>query len=118
MPDIQTRLNAVIAYLFLAPIILLARSGTPLAEPYVQSHARRASVIIIIGILALTGYGFLRGSLAYNFFGISLSDTVLIVIMSTLILTLLHGAYRAYSGIEAGQTSWRDLSVSSDMSTT
>ena len=36
MPDLSTRINALIAYLFLGPILLLAKSGTPLAEPYVR----------------------------------------------------------------------------------
>ncbi len=36
MPDISTRINALIAYLFLGPIMLLAKRDTPLGDSYVR----------------------------------------------------------------------------------
>ena len=49
MHEDQTRINATISYFFLGPLFLLARAGSPLAESYVHSHAKRASIIMLLG---------------------------------------------------------------------
>jgi|JI8StandDraft_1071087.scaffolds.fasta_scaffold213076_3 hypothetical protein len=89
MPDISTRINALIAYLFLGPIMLLARSGTPLADPYVRGHAKKASLIIILGALAFFIYRSLHGYLAFGIFGVSLDLLIISIIVSITLLILM-----------------------------
>jgi hypothetical protein len=89
MPDISTRINALIAYLFLGPIMLLARSGTPLAEPYVRGHARRASLIIAIGAIIFSLYRLLHNYLAFGIFGISIDIMIATSIVSITLLALI-----------------------------
>jgi hypothetical protein len=89
MPDISTRINALIAYLFLGPIMLLARSGTPLADLYVRGHARRASLIIAIGTLAFAIYHSLRGYFTFGIFGILIDIIIVTTILSILLLALI-----------------------------
>lgn len=55
----QSRINAMIAYLFLAPIFLLVRQDTPIGHPYVRGHAKRASLIMAIGLAVILLYTFL-----------------------------------------------------------
>ena len=111
MPDISTRINALIAYLFLGPIMLLARSGTPLADPYVCGHARRASLIIAIGAIVFALYRSLHSYLAFGIFGISVDLIVVSAIVSLTLLALIAGAYQAYHGMSASETTWRSLSM-------
>lgn len=72
MPDISTRINALIAYLFLGPIMLLAKSGTPLADPYVRGHAKQASIIMTVGAILFLVYRLLYTYLTFGIFGISI----------------------------------------------
>ena len=102
MYDEQSRINAMISYFFLAPLFLFAKRDTPLGEPFVNAHARRASWIMLGGILAYTLFVLISPILsAINIFGISLTTTVLALLVSILLIVLIHGAYRAYHGIEA-----------------
>ncbi len=103
MPDISIRINALIAYLFLGPIMLFAKKDTHLAHPYVREHAKRATIIMIIGIVAFILYRLLRNYLTFGIFGISLGLITVTLIMSITVLTLIIGAYRAYSGISVNQ---------------
>ncbi len=96
MPDISTRINALIAYLFLGPIMLLAKSGTPLADPYVRGHAKRASMIIAAGALIFVLYRSLHDLLDVAIFGISLALIIVTAIVSITLLILMMGGYRAY----------------------
>jgi hypothetical protein len=111
MPDISTRINALIAYLFLGPIMLLARSGTPLADPYVRGHARRASMIIAIGAIVFALYRSLHSYLAFGIFGISIDIIIVSLIVSITLLALIAWAYRAYHGMSASDTSWRSIAT-------
>jgi hypothetical protein len=111
MPDISTRINALIAYLFLAPIMLLARSGTPLADPYVRRHARRASLIIAIGAIVFALYRLVHPYLGFGIFGISIDIIIVSLIVSITLLTLITWAYQAYHGISASETSWRSIAM-------
>ena len=111
MPDISTRINALIAYLFLGPIMLLARSGTPLADPYVRGHARRASLIIAIGAIVFALYRSIHSYLAFGIFGISVDIIIITSIVSITLLALIAGAYQAYHGMSASETSWRSLNI-------
>lgn len=47
----QTKINAVLSYFLLGPIFLLAHSNPNLAHPFVRSHAKNASKILIIGAI-------------------------------------------------------------------
>jgi hypothetical protein len=89
MPDISTRINALIAYLFLGPIMLFARPGTPLADQYVQSHSRRASLIIAIGAIVFALYHSLHSYLAFGIFGISIDLIIVSLIVSITLLALI-----------------------------
>ena len=89
MPDISTRINALIAYLFLGPIMLLAKGGTPLADPYVRGHARRASLIIMIGAIVFALYRSIHGYLAFGIFGISIDLIIVSAIVSITLLALI-----------------------------
>lgn len=97
--DEQSRINAVISYFFLWPFILLAKRWTPLADPYVRSHAKRSSIIIGSGFLALMIYFFLRRFLDISLIWINLKQVVMILIMGAMIFFLMKGAYRAYHGV-------------------
>ncbi|MBC7503737.1 hypothetical protein H7169_02100 [Candidatus Gracilibacteria bacterium] len=111
MPDISTRINALVAYLFLGPIILLARKDTPLADPYVRGHAKQASIIIVTGAILFLVYRLLHTYLMFGIFGISIGLVVVTLIVSLTLLALMAGAYRAYHGISANETNWRSLSM-------
>jgi hypothetical protein len=113
MPDISTRINALIAYLFLGPIMLLARNGTPLADPYVRGHARRATLIMIIGAIIYVLYRSVHSYLTFALFGISVDIIIVTAIVSMVLLALIAGAYRAYHGISASESSWRSITTPS-----
>ncbi len=109
MPEISTRINAVIAYLFLGPLLLLAKNGTPLAEPYVKWHAKRASIILFIWILAFIVYIFFKQILTFEIFSISLNDIVLTIMVSSIIIALMLWAYRAFNWIPTEAFSWKSF---------
>ena len=77
----QDRINATISYFFLGPIFLLAKRGTPLAEPYVRAHAKRASMIVGITLIVGIAYFFARSYIQYAPLGLSLQTIVLTLIM-------------------------------------
>lgn len=98
----QSRINAMISYFFLGPLFLLAKSGTPLHDPYIRGHAVRSSIIIGIAFLAYLTYAFLlRSWLDFSIFGFDIQNILLTILLSTTILLLLQWAYRAYSGTTA-----------------
>ncbi len=111
MPDISTRINALIAYLFLGPIMLLAKKDTPLADPYVRGHARRASIIIAIGAIVFVLYRLVHPYLGFGIFGISIDIIIVTSIVSITLLALIAWAYQAYHGISANETSWRSIAL-------
>lgn len=111
MPDISTRINALIAYLFLGPLFLLTKEGTPLWHPFVRWHAKRASLIILIGLASSVVYFFIRHTLSFTIFGITIGTVVLASIVSVTVFFLIVWAYRAYSGISASESSWRSLVI-------
>ncbi len=111
MLDISTRINALIAYLFLGPLLLAAKTGTPLAHPYVRGHAKRASTIILLGLICFIVYRYIRAYLTFSMFGISIGLVVLTLIVSITLLFLLTGAYRAYSGTDANDSNWSIFSI-------
>jgi hypothetical protein len=112
----QARINAMIAYFFLGPIFLLVRSDTPIAEPYVRGHAKRASAIMGIGLIVLIAYLFLlKPVLGFQLpFGISLNSVILTAYMVILSGYLIHGAYRAYHGVDAAAVKSLSLSTSTE----
>ena len=83
--DEQTRINAAISYFFLGPLFLFAKSGTPLADPYVKIHAKRASGYILAGIIAYGIYFLLKPYITFALFGISLHVVLLSIILAVLI---------------------------------
>lgn len=111
MPDISTRINALIAYLFLGPLLLLSKKGTPLADPFVRGHAKRASIIIAIGLILFVIYYWIHNILLFTFLGISIDVVILTCIVSGTILALMAGAYRAYSWFSADESSWRSFAM-------
>lgn len=111
MPDISTRINALIAYLFLGPIILLARAGTPLSHPYVRGHAKKASLYILFWIIAFIIYRLLYSFLNISLFGITLNSIVLTVIVSCTLLILIKWAYTAYQWIPANESDWKSFGM-------
>jgi uncharacterized membrane protein YedE/YeeE len=117
MPDISTRINALISYLFLGPIILLASKDTPLADPYVRGHAKQASTIIVIGAILFVLYRMLHVYLTFALFGISIGLVVVTLIVSLTLLALMAGAYRAYHGISANESNWRSLTLPTNTTT-
>jgi hypothetical protein len=64
----QSRINAVTSYFFLGPIFLLAKKDTPLADPYVRSHAKKASMIIGLMCIGLFAYFFFKPYIAFSLF--------------------------------------------------
>ncbi len=109
MYDEQTRINASISYLFLGPLFLLAKKDTPLAEKYVQDHAKRASLLILASIV-LYGIFFAISDILYvSFFGISLASFVAGIIITAILGVLLHGAYYAFTGKEAAWVSLQNI---------
>lgn len=112
MSDLSTRINALIAYLFLGPIMLLARSGTPLADPYVRWHAKKASLIMVLGLMAFALYRSFHGYLTFGIFGISLDLIIVSLIVSGTLLMLIVWAYRAYHGVSASESSWWSIGLS------
>ena len=96
----QSRINATISYFFLWPLFLLAKSGTPLHDPFVRTHAVRSSIIISIGFFVYLLYIFLlRPFTDFTLLGFHLQNIVLTLLSSLMILMLLRGAYQAYHGI-------------------
>ena len=112
----QARINAMIAYFFLGPIFLAVPRDTPIGEPYVRGHAKRASMIMVIGVVILLVYLFLLKPL-FDFglpFGISMHSVILTGYMLVLTGYLIHGAYRAYHGIDASAVESISLSASTE----
>lgn len=103
MYDEQTRINAALSYFFLGPLFLLARAGTPLADPYVRAHARQATIYIGIGILAYALYFALKPYIGFVFFGISLHVIILSLLLTLLIWILIFSAYSAFRGSWEGE---------------
>lgn len=98
----QSRINATISYFFLGPLFLLVRGDTPFSDPFVRGHARRASVIIGVSLVIILIYLFLiQPLITWSLFGISIRSVILTIFMTILSFFLLHGAYRAYHGIDA-----------------
>jgi hypothetical protein len=113
--DAQSRINAMIAYFFLGPLFLIVPKGTPFGEEYVRGHAKRASMIIGASILIIGSYLFLLSPiLDFQFFSISLHSVILTLMMVTLSALLIHGAYRAYHGIDARTIQTFALDMSSE----
>ncbi len=98
MYEEQARINAMISYFFLGPIFLLARGGSPLADPYVRVHAKRASFILLFGSFGYAGYIFLKPLLVWSIFGIPLASIILGMLVSILVGYLMYSAYKAYHG--------------------
>lgn len=94
--DEQTRINAAISYFFLGPLFLLARSGTPLADPYVKIHAKRASGYMLIGVIGYVIYFLLKPYITLVIFGISLHVVILSIMLVCLIGMLAYSAYKAF----------------------
>jgi hypothetical protein len=101
----------MISYFFLGPIFLLAKKNTPLADPYVRSHAKQASMIIALTLIVFFAYFFLRQYIDFSFFWISIRAIILATLMAISSVALLRGAYRAYHGIVTDGSSdilWSD----------
>lgn len=98
MYEEQARINAMISYFFLGPIFLLARAGSPLADPYVRVHAKRSSFILLFGLCGYAGYFFLKPFLTWNIFGITLAPIILGILVSILVGYLMYSGYKAYHG--------------------
>jgi hypothetical protein len=111
MLDITIRINAIIAYLFLGPIILLAKKDTPLGDSFVRWHAKRASIIILIGIIAFFCYRFMHSFLVFWVFGVTFDVIVLTLIVSWTFLALIAWAYQAYNGVLANEFSLKSFSL-------
>ncbi|NRH21281.1 hypothetical protein HOO68_04525 [Candidatus Gracilibacteria bacterium] len=111
MPDISTRINALIAYLFLGPLLLLMKEGTPLGHPFVRGHAKRASLVILIGFISFIVYFSVRHSLSFSIFGITLGTVLLTGIVSSTLFALVVGAYRAYSGVSTSDSTWKSFVI-------
>ncbi len=47
----RDRVNAAIAYFFLAPIFLLAKRNPNFAHPFVRSHAKSATKFILVFVV-------------------------------------------------------------------
>ena len=95
----QSRINATISYFFLGPIFLIAKTGTPLADPYVRSHAKQSSLIILGTILVYVAYHFgLKPFVNISILGFYLQSVLTTIIVTVSIFFLLRGAYHAYHG--------------------
>lgn len=111
----QSRINAMIAYFFLGPLFLIVPRDTPFGEEYVRGHAKRASAIMGASILIIGMYLFLLKPLVnFQFFSISLHSVILTLMMIVLSALLIHGAYRAYHGIDARAIHTLTLDVSNE----
>ncbi len=96
MYEEQARINATISYFFLGPIFLLARNGSPLTDPYVRIHAKRASYTMAFGFLWYIVYFFLKPFLELSIFSLTLSSLLLWAIITTMVSYLMYFAYKAY----------------------
>ncbi len=95
----QSRINATISYFFLGPIFLIAKTGTPLADPYVRSHAKKSSLIILVTLLAYIAYHFgVKPFTNISILGFYLQSVLTTSIVTVSIFFLIRGAYHAYHG--------------------
>ena len=95
----QSRINATISYFFLGPIFLIAKTGTPLADPYVRSHAKKSSLIILVTLLAYIAYHFgVKPFANISILGFYLQSILTTSIVTVSIFFLIRGAYHAYHG--------------------
>ena len=93
----QDRLNAVIAYFFLWPVFLLAKRDTPLWHPFVQEHAKKSSIILLVfSIIFVVFHFILAPYIQFSFFGFSLRAILQALIVSLLCLILATKAYKAF----------------------
>ena len=95
--DEQTRINAMISYFFLGPIFLLAKKDTPLADPYVRWHSKKASIIVGISLAIYLFYYFLfRELLNFSILALNMQTIILSILVFSCVLFLLSWAYKAY----------------------
>jgi hypothetical protein len=105
----------MIAYFFLGPLFLLVPRDTPFWEEYVRGHAKRATSIISIGVLVIILYITLLAPLIQvQIFSISLDSMILAVMMIIFSIQLIHGAYRAYNGIDARSIHTLNINIDND----
>lgn len=95
----QTKINAVLSYFLLWPIFLLAHSNPNLAHPFVHSHAKNASKILLISIIIWWLFLFVVNSFLAGFhipiIDLSLAKCINIIISISIISVLIRGAYKA-----------------------
>lgn len=96
MHEEQARINATISYFFLGPLFLIAKSGSPLADPYVRLHSKKSSLIIGWWLLGYLAYYILKPLLVFSLFGIPLTSIVLWTMIFILVGNLVYFAYKAY----------------------
>lgn len=105
----------MIAYFFLGPLFLIVPKDTPFGEEYVRRHAKRASAIMGASIAVIGIYlFFLKPLVDFQFFSISLHSVILTVMMTVLSLVLIHGAYRAYHGVDASTIRTLSLDIENE----
>jgi hypothetical protein len=106
----QSRINAMISYLFLGPLFLLAKKGTPLADPYVRSHTIRSSIILWLALIVYIVYiTFLKSWLDFSILGFHIHTIILSLFSFSLIIILLEWAYKAYRGIAWENSVWFNI---------
>jgi hypothetical protein len=105
MLDAKIRVNALIAYFFLGWAFLLARGNPDFAHPYIRAHAKRATFIHAVFLLAVVLVSFvldpyLRTNL--GFLPLSLDFVARILTYAVGLATVALGAVSAYRGDAAG----------------
>lgn len=125
MHDQQSRVNAMISYFFLGWLMLANRMNPNFSDSFVQSHAKKASILhgiylvvflfyiylikpILIGSFTIFGY-----SISLNHIpviGVTVHDVILWAIFGWLISQVLIGAYKSFQWEDVGELTWYGFS--------
>lgn len=109
-PSQQSRVNAAIAYFFLGWIFLCARKNPVFRDPFVLSHARKATRVHLVFILIFGGYlFFVKPYVDFPLPLIPLSSghvigSSLFLAFTAFFLLCAYGAYSGKVGSATGKT--------------
>ncbi|MDD2486953.1 MAG: hypothetical protein PHS92_01105 [Candidatus Gracilibacteria bacterium] len=122
MDNNQIKTNAVISYMFLGWIFLLAKSNPNFEHEFIRKHAKKATKIHLIFLMIFIVYNLFFSKYLYYSIPlvlISVDKIINLIIFAILTVSILKGCYKAHKGLDPSNVSLRkayiDNSVNYDL---
>lgn len=112
MDNNQIKTNAVISYMFLGWLFLMAKANPNFNHEFIRKHAMKATKIHAIFLVIFISYNlFLSGFLNINipFLLISIDKIINLIIFAILTISILKWCYRAHKWLEPENISFRKI---------